>query len=1324
MTSHLRQALLTNLWPSLQCGAGINRYPDPPTVPLGHTPPYVLASQGPGLGFAPAKLLRASVSSESYELEFEVRGHRRCTRARFDEVVRLTADEFDRISRLQADSHSPSLPFGRGVADAGVDIPPGRERVFLLLSELVTRSTAGAQALSQLAALPDTRMIFDTKIEVSREDAEIYYDAEVIGAERDKLVRLLWSRPCHTAVIEGPNIITSWLEIVEDTKLSHVLEGTVVHSSLSPAHTICDIRHFFGRAQKALAAELTFRKMDHAVRPTVLPEEQCSVGNDLNDEIPLQYSAAMVLAQGHQDGLFYPVCVKDHLGDGLFVTGGGAWLTMLSGEPRMINCTELDVLGRDAAVPSGTWVLARFPSIDNSECVYGPAKIDEGQAAAPEDLNRQVKVTFYNGVSAKLAPEDCLVLDPTKFRYDNLVSNVVEVLQSKIGEWCLARRDDTGYYALAVVTDYSLEHTSPGDCLISEEMGTWRAGRFAVRFETGEIKIQYPRFVLFFEDRMPANLITDFDTGDYIVARYNSEPLSSDYTYPIFGPAVIEGLSLSGDNFRAQVRFWNTTTDTLGLADMIMIPPSTYFEIMAYFDVVNRRSAPSVRSAAPKTEMVDDPNLTDMGKILMSAAPINRLDWSTHSPNLSSVQYPRPRRLVTVNTLADVAIKEQLSRALDDAVVPDVMTALQELRQKRGWLRTLDRAGDGDSTKVANVAQRIATLEKVEVLAASSELLRPATRSARHTTSPSNNSHMSGILRLQDDTSTSALDHQSADGNSTELVQPLIGVTVGGFSGSLDGWSPYQTMEWDPLMDPHPRYVLPDEVIEQRVSGKIEDNAHQAHGANVSADFETKLQTMKQKYAKRVQRALEANDEVSLTQLQQSQRVEELRLRLENTTQKSIQPVGTEDIILPTSVAQAAVGSLDAEHVHKMEALRIRLKRVEHAKARLSNAKALAETERGAIYLAKQIQDKQIQALQLEVERTEREVTKLTEVTKFKQEGIESRQIRIDTAERSSAEIKPSELTPTAVEDTGPAETEASKEQKSTDTHGDAGAMVDGIKQLLNKVMRDAKVDSVDGVKRELHKSKKDLSKLAESGKKHSGQAQAIEARMNQLDQVLQLQARVDTFVVNTPPTISAATEKAAIVLQRIIDYGGRSLYGVKVNSARAVYDAIETYNDRHKLSWKEGLFQGLSRLNILVPEEQQKRFFDDLDVDRDGELSFEEFDRFLVSADAHEATTLLLEQIIREGEHEVTSDQVDLAQQLFRSIDKDHNEKVTFNELYRAFTGLDLQGVKLEVRVRVCGTATNLLFCLMSIALGWFPSVRISVCLPWAWYPCHLICI
>lgn len=51
----------------------------------------------------------------------------------------------------------------------------------------------------------------------------------------------------------------------------------------------------------------------------------------------------LVLAQAHNNGLLYPVWVKEYLGDGIYVTGGTSRLVMLSGESSMINRDNLEI---------------------------------------------------------------------------------------------------------------------------------------------------------------------------------------------------------------------------------------------------------------------------------------------------------------------------------------------------------------------------------------------------------------------------------------------------------------------------------------------------------------------------------------------------------------------------------------------------------------------------------------------------------------------------------------------------------------------------------------------------------------------------------------------------------------------------------------------------------------------------------------------------------------------------------------------------------------------------------------------------------------------
>jgi len=93
-----------------------------------------------------------------------------------------------------------------------------------------------------------------------------------------------------------------------------------------------------------------------------------------------------------------------------------------------------------------------------------------------------------------------------------------------------------------VVIDYSPEHAPAHDGHISHNLGTWAAGRFVVRFENGDVEVQYPHFVILINDEMPANITADFDCGDHLIARCRALGVQA----VLYDPVAPHGLLVAG----------------------------------------------------------------------------------------------------------------------------------------------------------------------------------------------------------------------------------------------------------------------------------------------------------------------------------------------------------------------------------------------------------------------------------------------------------------------------------------------------------------------------------------------------------------------------------------------------------------------------------------------------------------------------------------------------------------------------------------------------------------------------------------------------------
>lgn len=91
------------------------------------------------------------------------------------------------MAALQADA--TEIPPELDEAETGFKLRNGVERVLVAFSEDITTSPEGQEVLARIAAFPDTRMVFDTKINISLEEARAYYGREVIGTERERLSR-------------------------------------------------------------------------------------------------------------------------------------------------------------------------------------------------------------------------------------------------------------------------------------------------------------------------------------------------------------------------------------------------------------------------------------------------------------------------------------------------------------------------------------------------------------------------------------------------------------------------------------------------------------------------------------------------------------------------------------------------------------------------------------------------------------------------------------------------------------------------------------------------------------------------------------------------------------------------------------------------------------------------------------------------------------------------------------------------------------------------------------------------------------------------------
>ena len=107
------------------------------------------------------------------------------------------------------------------------------ERTVAVMLRGATHSAWGAELLRRGSELEGCRLLIDAAAVIPVEKAELFF-SDLVGSEREHLIRMLADTPCHVAVLEGPEIVRRWLELIELCGLSAKTTSMLMHSSTNP----------------------------------------------------------------------------------------------------------------------------------------------------------------------------------------------------------------------------------------------------------------------------------------------------------------------------------------------------------------------------------------------------------------------------------------------------------------------------------------------------------------------------------------------------------------------------------------------------------------------------------------------------------------------------------------------------------------------------------------------------------------------------------------------------------------------------------------------------------------------------------------------------------------------------------------------------------------------------------------------------------------------------------------------------------------------------------------------------------------------------------
>jgi hypothetical protein len=236
---------------------------------------------------------------------------------------------------------------------------------------------------------------------IPRNKAEEYY-AGMIGPERERLVRLLSSGTCHVAVVQGPNVLKGWLELIEECGLDRRTDTMLMHSSLSTAAADAEARFFF-----------------HAWnRPTwkFAPLPGSDAERLAADQVPGELCGQSALWQWEKNGWFFMVHVRDHVVDDMYAVGDAAETVSCVSTAALLFESEWECPMRVGEV-----LLAQHPFHPES---YAPAVLLELTNREFEFKVPLLTVEFYDGLLADVPQDRCVLLSADLVDYDKLVSAV------------------------------------------------------------------------------------------------------------------------------------------------------------------------------------------------------------------------------------------------------------------------------------------------------------------------------------------------------------------------------------------------------------------------------------------------------------------------------------------------------------------------------------------------------------------------------------------------------------------------------------------------------------------------------------------------------------------------------------------------------------------------------------------------------------------------------------------------------------------------------------------------------------------------------------